>query len=137
MNSIFPNLHTETLWTQALIYLLVLLVSCFLLYILAQVALFSFKVLGTKERESRSNGGWVALGGLLLTTLAVGLILAQDYLGFSTVVVPYGMMFVGLLGLVEGLGVMLFGRIGVGAMLLMWSIIGGVVFLIVRCYKVL
>ncbi len=71
-----------------------------------------------------------------LLALCIGLVVLQealhDILGTASVAVSLGALASGLYALAEGIGVLLFRRERGGVVMLIWAIIGGVGWLVVR-----
>ncbi|MBK7001899.1 MAG: hypothetical protein IPH35_18605 [Rhodoferax sp.] len=124
------------LWNQALFVLLGLLLIIFAGMILRQLISHSLAVLVSKPDASRSKGWWMALGGVGLLALCVGSVVLQEYLhsvlGTASMVVSMGTLASGLYALADGVGILLFRREHGGVVMLIWGVIGGIVWLVVR-----
>lgn len=136
MQDLIQKILFQPLWTQGLICLLLILVSGFLLYILAQVVMLTIALLRPGVPIPRQTGILEAAGGGGLLVFSIGAILAQEWLntriGTAALVAPIGAIAAGLYFLANGLGILFLRRAGAGVVLLIWGIIGGVVWLILR-----
>lgn len=81
------------------------------------------------------NGTSIPTGAGILA-FGIGLFFLQDYLrrtwDTDTVVVSLGLLALGLYALADGIGIVLWRRERGGVVLLIWAIIGGIVWLVVR-----
>ncbi len=124
------------LWSQALLVLLGILLIVFVGMILRQLVGHSLAVLVLRPNTPRSQGWIKVFAGIGLLALSVGLVVLQEYLrnifGTASGVVSLGALASGLYALAESIGVLLFRRERGGVVMLIWAIIGGIVWLVVR-----
>lgn len=124
------------LWNQALFVLLGILLIVFVGMILRQLVGHSLALLVSKPDAPRAKGWIKVFAGIGLLGLSVALVVLQEYLrdilGTASVAVSLGALASGLYALAEGIGVLLFRRERGGVVMLIWTIIGGIVWLVVR-----
>lgn len=124
------------LWNQALFVLLGILLVVLVGMILRQLVGHSLAVLVSRPDAPRSKGWIKVFAGIGLLALCIGLTVLQEalqaILGTASVAVSLGALASGLYALAEGIGVLQFRRERGGVVILIWGIIGGIVWLVIR-----
>lgn len=122
-------------WQQILVGLLLILLVIFFGMILRQLIVFSLATAQSRSSSTRQEGFNKALVGLSSFALGVGIVLSVEHLnkllGTNLSAGALGLFALGLYLLADGLGIALAKRDGLGVVLLIWAIVGGVVWLVV------